>query len=162
MTMKKYNDLHISAICAIDSNNGIGLNNTIPWNSTTDMRFFKHYTMNKIVIMGRNTWESLPRKPLPQRINVVMTTGELSVNPDRVYSNIDYAIATLHSEYPKLDIVVIGGAQLYKSMESYIDEFVITHIPGEYNCDTTLDIDFTGYKQSIVVFDDLNIVSYKK
>lgn len=160
--MKKYKDLNISAICAIDDNNGIGKNNSIPWYNPADLRFFKSFTINKIVIMGRNTWISLPKKPLPQRINVVMTTTALSEKPDRVFSNIDTALATLHSEYPLKDIVVIGGSKLYESMLPHIDEFIITKVNGQHDCDAFLNIDFSQYSSTKIIYEDLNIISYKK
>lgn len=161
--MKKYKDLKISAICAIDDDSGIGRNNSIPWYNPSDLRFFKSFTMNKIILMGKNTWISLPKKPLPQRINaVISSTTEFDVNPDKIFHNIEIALASLHSEHPQKEIVIIGGSQLYSSVESYIDEFVITHVPGTYGCDTFLNIDFSKYSSTKITFEDLNITSYKK
>lgn len=161
--MKKYKDLKISAICAIDEDKGIGKNNSIPWYNPSDLRFFKSFTMNKIILMGKNTWISLPKKPLPQRINaVISSTTEFAIKPDKIFPNIEIALASLHSEHPQKEIVIIGGSQLYSSVESYIDEFVITHVPGTYVCDTFLNIDFSKYSSTKITFEDLNITSYKK
>ena len=61
-------------ITAIDQNNGIGKNNSIPWNLPKDLKHFKDITENSFVIMGRNTWNSLPKKPLPNRINIIISS----------------------------------------------------------------------------------------
>ena len=76
------NNLMFNIILATDINGGIGLNNDIPWNFSKDMEFFRNITKSNnifdkaIVIMGRKTWDSLPVKPLPNRINVVITRNE--------------------------------------------------------------------------------------
>ena len=67
------NNKNLNLIVAIDKKRGIGLNNKIPWYFKEDLQFFKKITLNSIVIMGRNTWESL-KKPLPQRYNIVLST----------------------------------------------------------------------------------------
>jgi dihydrofolate reductase len=161
--MKKYKDLKISAICAVDDDNGIGKDNLIPWYNPADLRFFKSFTINKIVVMGKNTWISLPKKPLPQRINVVISSSTtFDIQPDRVFANIEIALSSLHAEHPQKEIVIIGGSQLYNSVEPYIDEFVITHVPGRYDCDKFLTVDFSKYSSTKITYEDLNITSYKK
>ena len=69
----------MNLIVAIDKKRGIGLNNSIPWYFKEDLQFFKKITLNSIVIMGRNTWESL-KKPLPQRYNIVLSTTKKEKN----------------------------------------------------------------------------------
>ncbi|MFN6941465.1 MAG: dihydrofolate reductase, partial [Parvibaculum sp.] len=65
--------VHISFVVAIADNGVIGRDNGLPWKLSGDMAHFKRVTMGKPVIMGRKTWESLPRKPLPGRPNIVVT-----------------------------------------------------------------------------------------
>ena len=66
-------------IVARNSTNGIGMNNSIPWETNKeDLKFFQRMTTNNIVIMGRNTWESLPNKPLKNRINIVLTSEPIA------------------------------------------------------------------------------------
>ena len=127
----------IYVILAMDEKNGIGLNNTIPWHSTADFRHFKETTSGAIVLMGANTWRSLPIKPLPNRINVVVTStpidGVLTVHPTALER---YIFSTkLANEH---DIYVIGGAMLINSALYLCDELIITHIPGDYQCDVTV------------------------
>ena len=66
----------ITLIAALSDNNCIGENNRIPWHVPEDFEFFKSYTMGKPVVMGRKTWESLPRKPLPGSAYFVFSREE--------------------------------------------------------------------------------------
>ena len=65
----------ISHVVAMSNNNVIGVNNNLPWNLKTDLAHFKEYTTNKIIIMGRKTFESMPRA-LPKRKNIILTRNE--------------------------------------------------------------------------------------
>ena len=65
----------ISAIVAIDENYGIGYNNELLCSIKEDLERFKKLTTNNVVVMGRKTWDSLPKKPLPNRTNVVVTNN---------------------------------------------------------------------------------------
>ena len=60
-------------ILACDLNGGIGYKNKLPWYIPLDLKRFKNLTQNGVVVMGRKTWESLPKKPLPKRVNVVVS-----------------------------------------------------------------------------------------
>ena len=63
----------ITLVVATAKNGCIGINNGMPWHIPEDFAFFKAYTSGKPVVMGRKTWESLPKKPLPNRRNIVIT-----------------------------------------------------------------------------------------
>lgn len=130
-------------ILAVDKNNGIGLNNTIPWHSAADFNHFKDETAGKIIIMGYNTWKSLPRKPLPGRLNIVLLSRDYT-NREDVDSNPsvlflpEESIWQLISNNP--DCVVIGGARLYRSAIAFVDTVILSKIDGDYECDTHFDI----------------------
>lgn len=64
----------ISLIVARARNGAIGRGNTIPWDAPEDLKFFQRETLGGAVIMGRNTWDSLPKRPLPRRLNIVVTS----------------------------------------------------------------------------------------
>ena len=85
----------------------IGKNNTIPWYYSEDLKRFKRLTIGKTVIMGRNTWESLPIKPLPERRNIVITRS--SLEEVECFRSIDEAVETCEG-----DIWFIGGAGIYE------------------------------------------------
>lgn len=97
----------LTAIFARDKNGIIGINNDIPWSIEEDFLYFKEKTFNNNVIMGRKTWDSLPKKPLPGRNNFILSSqepGEWS-NGATVIKNIE--------EIPN-EGYIIGGSQIYK------------------------------------------------
>jgi len=121
-------------IVASDPKGGIGYNNKLPWtNLQGDLLRFKELTTGKVILMGRNTWESLPKKPLPNRINVVVTRQNIE------------GITTLTSVPERdtmdlRDVWLIGGAQLIKASWHLIDEIHLTRTLSEYTCDTFIDL----------------------
>lgn len=149
----------------MDSKNGIGKDNSIPWKVKDDMQFVKHYTTGKIIIMGRKTWDSLSKKPLPSRVNVVITSSAIEgIQPDRVFNTTDanLIISTLKSEYPHLDIVIFGGSTVYDMFASIIEKYVVTEIPGDYNCDTFFNVNLSSLVKHQYTFNSLQILEYTK
>ena len=141
-----------------DSNLGIGVNNTLPWNIPEDMAWFKRVTTEysgvwpNVVIMGRNTWESIPNRyrPLSGRINVVISskmepTGQvLKSSGANVFPTLESAyeaierggVTTANECIPYGKTFVIGGSQLYnKAMELGDINILATELDGEYDCD---------------------------
>lgn len=120
--------MSITLVAAIAQNNCIGENGKLPWNIKEDMEHFKNITMGHIVLMGRKTWESIPKKfrPLPQRKNIVITRQEnYIVSEDvEVYSTLEAAL----EKYKDQNIMVIGGAEIYKQIFSKADVLEITHV----------------------------------
>ena len=112
----------LKLIVATSSNDVIGVNGTLPWNCKADLQYFKEKTTNSVVIMGRTTWESLPKRPLPNRINVVVTSNQLSIPGVHVCNSLDEAI----NKFP--DAWIIGGASIYKQCISFVDEIYRTII----------------------------------
>lgn len=130
-------------ILCTDENNGIGINNTIPWHSTEDFKHFKEETTGKMVIMGYKTWDSLPKKPLPGRVNVVLLSRELTERTE-AENNMNVVFLPEHV-LPSLirynpECVVIGGAKIYKRAITMVDTIVHSKVTGTYECDTHFDI----------------------
>ena len=124
-------------IVAMDLNNGIGKNNKLPWHYPADLHYFKCQTEGATVVMGANTWNSLPNTGLPNRECIVLTkTTTLISEPNKIISNI--------SEIP-IDSWIIGGKQLYESTINLVDEVHITKIPYSHQCDVFLDLDLTNF-----------------
>jgi len=132
-------------IVALSKNNVIGFRNKIPWRYPEDMKFFKNQTTGNIVIMGRNTWESMGSKPLPNRLNIILSTTISNPNNINNPNNIDKTnsciwckskrevldiIDQCNSE-EKRDVYVIGGNQIYELFSDQITRWYITHIPEE-------------------------------
>lgn len=128
----------LTAIVAYDSKRGIGKDGNIPWNIPGDMKHFKSTTMGNIVIMGRKTWDSLPKKPLEGRINIVISSKQSSipkaiVTPDPVSALI---LARQIAKYNILDIFVIGGQSIYEAYKDEFTQIIATEINGDYDVDT--------------------------
>lgn len=119
---------------------GIGYKGQLPWHLKQEMKYFKQVTMNSTVIMGRKTWQSIPKeyRPLVGRKNVV-----ISRDPSACYGTGVLACTSLEGAIgqsdKEKDIYVIGGAELYAASLPYADKLFITLINDEQNkikCDT--------------------------
>jgi dihydrofolate reductase len=164
----------VKLIVAMCKNNGIGFNNKIPWKIPEDMSYFSKKTSGNylgdgdkknVVIMGRNTWDSLPKKykPLPRRFNIVLTRNvqRLLVSDQRdvvFLSSIDDAMNLCYGQGEKgekgenpskmksvscnfNDIWIIGGSSVYQEfikheMNTELSKYYITYIDKDYDCDT--------------------------
>lgn len=133
--------MSFSIISAHDNNLGIGFNNTIPWHIPADFKWFKEKTMNKTVIMGLNTYFSLPRKnrPLPGRNNIVLCK-DLDVKEiiekegATIYTSIDDILKDFNN--PNEEYFIIGGQSLYNQFIDKVDTLYLTEIDKEFECDT--------------------------
>lgn len=157
-------------ILATNNKSGIGLNNTIPWHSTEDFKHFKKETTGKIVVMGFNTWKSLPRKPLPGRLNIVLLSRdykfreEVDSDPSVLFLQ-EEDLWHIISNNP--DCVVIGGSRLYRLALPLVDEVVLSIIDDDTECDTFFDLDSESYSHNLNMelttvkdLDDGTIVEY--
>jgi dihydrofolate reductase len=124
----------ISIIVAVSEDYGIGKNNELLWQIPEDMKRFKKLTYGQNVIMGKRTWESLPKKPLPGRKNIVLT--------DDPHECIDCSV-TAYSIKDALDkcgkdeeIFIIGGGSVYRQFMPLADRLYITHIHKKSPADT--------------------------
>jgi len=100
----------ITLIAAYAARRCIGINNTMPWHLPEDFAFFKSYTTGKPVIMGRKTWESLPRKPLPGRQNIVITRQDYQAEGAQTAASLKDALALCQGVE---EVIIMGGAQIY-------------------------------------------------
>lgn len=127
----------ISLIVAIAENGTIGINNSLPWHLPDDLAFFKKNTVNKPIIMGRKTYESLGR-PLPKRDNIIISRHPAPDNlPENVFyfDSLDKVIAA-YQHVP--EVMIIGGAQLYCSALPYMNKLYLTIVESEVAGDTFL------------------------
>lgn len=126
-------ELNITYILAMDKNCLIGSNNDLPWRLPADLQYFKQKTLNKTVLMGRKTCQSLPFV-LPKRRNVVLTRNT-SFQRDgfEIIHSLDQ-IQDIQDE-----IMVIGGAMIYQLLMPFVNKLLITHIHHEFTGDTYFD-----------------------
>ena len=140
----------ISHVVALSNNNVIGVDNDLPWNLKRDLLHFKEYTTNKIIIMGRKTYESIGR-PLPNRINYVVSRTIDKIEGAFVFDSIDGAICDAKAycvEENLEEIVIIGGGFLFRDTISITNKLVLTKVDCEIDGDVFYpEIDLTDWTE---------------
>jgi dihydrofolate reductase len=133
--------LILSHIVAVSENEVIGKDNSLLWKFPEDMQYFKKRTMGKIMIMGRKTFDSFG-KPLPKRFHIVISRSAIDSQNEMVkyVGSVKeaYALAekmSLNGQWPE-EIMVVGGAQIYKETLPDVDFIYLTRIPGRYEGDS--------------------------
>lgn len=123
----------LSIIVAMAHNNVIGVDNGLPWHLPADLKYFKTTTMGKPIIMGRKTFQSIGR-PLPGRRNIVITRDK-SWHADgvEVVPSVEKAVEATEGVQ---EAMVIGGAQIYGALMSFVNRLYITEIDKEILGDT--------------------------
>lgn len=120
----------ISIIVAIDKNNAIGKENQLLCHLPNDLKYFKSVTQGHTVIMGRNTYESLPNGALPNRRNIVLSRNkDLRLERCEVSSSLEDAIALCSNES---EVFIIGGATVYAKAIDLADKLYITYIRHKF------------------------------
>lgn len=168
----------MEAIYAIDSRNGLAKNGNIPWYSKKDLNFFKCKTKNNVVVMGMNTFLSLPNGYLKDRLNIILTRKQCNTNNNNQFviktNTISICDVILNDKqkwrklFPYLNndftIFIIGGKQIYEEFIPKCHTVWVTEIKHDYNCDMFLDIDYsTQFNKEIIEEDDeLRLIKYQK
>ena len=132
----------IKAILACDDYGGVSKNGTLPWpNNSTDLKWFKENTAGHVVVMGSTTWEDphMPR-PLPNRQNVLVTSRPFENSGADYYilGDLTKSVKNIEEKFPGLITWIIGGPNIIEQTLGIIDEFYLSRIPGDYDCDTHL------------------------
>lgn len=149
-----------SLVVCTDIKNGIGRGNGIPWHLPEDLRNFKKLTQNNIVVMGRNTWDSLPIRPLPNRTNIIISSslkpynefgqsiggnGRDDVVIFRSLDELIFARRNYMNCIAEKKWFIIGGATLYNyflrpNQLDLLDAIYWTQLHEDYHCDTVLKV----------------------
>lgn len=125
----------ISLVLARARNGAIGHRRRIPWRIPDDMRRFKALTMGKPIVMGRKTWESLPKKPLPGRTNIVVTRDAAFTAEGAVaVRSVDAALIRASAENPS-EIMIIGGGEIYAATLPRAARIYLTEVEGDFEGD---------------------------
>ena len=135
----------ISHIVAVGANFVIGKDNQLLWHYPEDLQYFKNHTVNKVMIMGRKTFDSIG-KPLPKRHHIVISRNAAPSdyeNHPRVQftTNMDEALklaSKAHAEFSPQseDVMIVGGAEIYKLSLNITDRVYITRIDKNFEGDT--------------------------
>ena len=134
----------ITLVLAAAENGVIGAKGAIPWRLPDDMKRFKALTMGKPVVMGRKTWDSLPKKPLPGRVNVVVTRqkdwrGEGAVTAGSLGQATTDTSGT---------VMVIGGAEIYERALPLASRIELTEVHRAFDGDAKFHLDRSGWKET--------------
>lgn len=125
----------MNLILASDPRGGIGYKNKLPWAKIEgDLPRFKKLTNGQVVVMGRNTWDSLPKKPLLGRLNFVLTSTNLALPNGAI------AVPNLNHFGEYKNAWLIGGAGVINSHWHMIDTIHLTRTFSFYTCDTFIDL----------------------
>lgn len=124
----------ISFVVAVSRNGIIGREGGLPWHIASDLKRFRDITMGKPVIMGRKTWESLPRKPLPGRQNIVITRSDGFLAPGaELAEGPEQALARC---WGAPEVAVIGGGEIYRLFWPWVVRLYLTEVDMEVEGDT--------------------------
>lgn len=122
----------LTIIVAADQDNGIGIDNTLPWRLPEDLAHFKRLTTGHAIIMGRKTFDSIGR-PLPNRRNIVITrNAEWQHEGVQAVTSLDEARKLVAGE---AEAFIIGGAQIYQQALAFVDQVVLTRVGARFECD---------------------------
>ena len=143
-------NLIISHVVAMSNNWVIGVNNDLPWNLKDDLAHFKKYTTEKIIVMGRKTFESIGR-PLPNRVNYVISSTLENVEGVSIFTNLEDAIeaAKAYNLHKNIDneVAIIGGGYLFRDSIHSFNKLVLTRVNCSINGDVYYpEIDFNNWE----------------
>ena len=127
----------LTAIVAYDSDRGIGLNGSIPWKLPKDMEHFRKTTQSGVVIMGRETWDSLSFKPLPNRTNIVISREDRNEPGSIWVSSPEEALAKANwlNMSTGMPLFVIGGSEIYKAFADKYTHLIATCVDSQFEHD---------------------------
>jgi len=126
--------MNISIIVAVAKNNAIGKDNKLLWHLSEDLKRFKKLTSGHYIIMGKNTYYSLPRRPLPNRTHIILTDVPDEQIDDCIMAySIEDAISKMD---PDSENFIIGGASIYRQFLPHADKLYITWVHENFDADT--------------------------
>ncbi len=134
----------IVLVVAIADNGVIGQDGAIPWHISEDMKRFKALTLGHTVVMGRKTWDSLPKKPLPGRVNVVVTRQK-GWQAQGAISASSLGQATVGTSGA---VMVIGGAEIYERALPLATRIELTEVHKAFEGDARFELDRTGWHET--------------
>ena len=134
----------IVLVVAIADNGVIGKDGAIPWRIPEDMKRFKALTMGHTIVMGRKTWDSLPKKPLPGRVNVVVTR-QADWKADGAITAGSLGQATAGTSGT---VMVIGGGEIYERALPLASRIELTEVHRAFDGDALFHLDRTGWTET--------------
>lgn len=131
MTTDRPDAVKLVHVVARGANGVIGSEGDLPWRLPSDLKRFKAVTLGKPIVMGRKTWQSLPRKPLPGRANIVVSRTMAGAEGAEVFDDLWHALEAARAAAIQAgvdEVCVIGGAQLYAQTLDQADRLYLTEV----------------------------------
>lgn len=145
------NEPKLTLVVAVAKNGVIGRDGDLPWRLSSDLKRFKAVTMGKPVLMGRKTWESLPKRPLVGRPNLVLSRdANFRAEGGWSFTDLNAMVAAgraMAKESGVEDACVIGGAQIFDVLMPQADRIVLTEVNLEPPGDTHLHFDLSQWRE---------------
>ena len=136
----------VSLIWAMTDARVIGIENSLPWKLPADMKWFRQNTLGKPIVMGRKTFESFGAKPLPQRLNIIVSKDNTYQAQDAVVA--DSIDAALHAAGNVEEVMIIGGASLYEQTLPQASRLYMTIVHAEVQGDAWFpEFDMTQWQE---------------
>ena len=154
--MQTIDNKHISLIVAFAENLAIGKNNDLLWHISDDLKRFKKLTTGHCIVMGRKTYESFPKRPLPNRRNIVITKN---LNSSLEGCEVAHSLKEALDICPNDDeIFIIGGASIYEQAIDLVQTMYVTKVFGEFEAEKFFpkfnERDFMVVSQSEIFVDE--------
>ncbi len=141
----------LTLVVAVAKNGIIGRDGGLPWRLSSDLKRFKAATMGKPVLMGRKTWDSLPRKPLPGRQNLILTRdADFKAEGAWIFTDLAAMLAAARAMAETAgaeEACVIGGAQLYNAVLPQANRIVLTEVNLSPEGDARLELDLSDWRE---------------
>ena len=123
----------MTLILVMDNDFAIGKNGGLLYSLPLDMKHFRETTKDSAVVMGRKTYESFPKRPLPNRENIVLSRSKSEIEGARVFHNVEEMLSYVKTLDKK--VFVIGGGEIYRLLLPYCDEAIITRVYDSFGGD---------------------------
>ena len=124
--------MKIKLIAAVDQNLALGVSGNLLFRIPEDLKLFKRLTTGHIVLMGRKTFESLGCKPLPDRVNIVISKTKKYDDGVITFERLTAAVEYSKHSFPDKDLYVVGGGRVYEESLKYADEVILTRYDRAY------------------------------
>jgi len=158
--------MNVIIIAAMAENRVIGKNNALPWSLKADMVRFRELTLGSPCIMGRKTWESLPKRPLPGRINIVISQSLPAADAalQKEVAVVPSLQAAIQHCSPYEKVYICGGASIYREALPLANAIELTVIHRQYDGDAFFpEIDEAQWEKTAVTdFDGYSFISYTR
>lgn len=149
--------MKLTLVAAIAENFAIGKDNKLLWHLSNDLKFFKNYTLGKVIVMGRKTFESIGKRALPGRINAVISRdNSIAVDNILVFKTLEAALAHFKNAE---EVCIVGGAQMYKDTLNIANRLVLTRVATSPEADVFFpEINWAEWK---LISEEKNVVDEK-